>query len=510
MSSQRIGKTDNRPDKLELPPVADSSGRSILLFLISLAGLLISLVSGFQEEIPALSFLCSNACKDTAEIHFLHFPFWMWGALFYSVAALSALFRRKMLTWIVPPAVGVEAVLILLLIQLKAPCVFCIANAAVILLLLAAAFRKALFWQQATLVLLFFVGLFFWVPFENGLSLPASAAAPAAHTPGADESGVAAQVGDEVITNLRLDVLLGQKLLETQKDIYRMKMERLDQVITEMVLDREAKQQEKTPEALIEQIAPAGSSKVEESEVDKYIQDNQQRIQAVQGSIPDLRDRVKAFLEQQKRSEAIKDYLHSLEPKYGVRILVPMPNAPRAKVDVRGAPSLGPSDAPVTVVEFSDYQCPICRSSHQVVKEVRAAYGDKVHWIYKEYPLKRHKDAFKAAEASHCAEDQGKFWQYQEELFAAPDLSPDNLVNLAVNLGMSRDKFSQCLEDSKHKTLVEKNARDAIEAGVDRTPTFMINGTIYVGSLSVDIFRGLIDEELKKAEPQRQTVGRAQ
>ena len=103
---------------------------------------------------------------------------------------------------------------------------------------------------------------------------------------------------------------------------------------------------------------------------------------------------------------------------------------------------MGPPDAPVTIVEFSDYECPACRSTHEVVKQVRAAYGDRVQWIYKEYPLRRHKEAFKAAEASHCAEDQGKFWEYQEKLFTAPDLSPDNLVNIAVQLGMSQEKFS--------------------------------------------------------------------
>jgi protein-disulfide isomerase len=511
MSSRRIRKKENRLDQLEIPPVSGSSGRSILLLLICLAGLIVSLMSGFQEQIPGLKFLCSSACKDTAEIHFLRIPIWLWGALFYLFGAVLALFRREMVTWIAAPAAGVEAVLILLLIQLKTPCVFCIANAAVILVLLAASSRKALFWQETTLALVFFVGFFFWVPFENGLSHPASATGTPAQTPGSDESGIAATVGGDVITNRRLDVLLGAKLLETQREIYRMKMEKLDQLIVEMVLDKEAKEQGKTADALLEQVTPAGSiPPVEEAEVDKYMQENQQRLQAYQGSIPDLRERVKAYLGQQKRSQIITNYAHGLEAKYGVRVLVAMPNPPKVKVDTRGAPTLGPSDAPVTVVEFSDYQCPACRATHQVVKEVRAAYGDKVQWIYKEYPLKRHKDAFVAAEASHCAEDQGKFWEYQEALFTAPDLSADNLVNIAGLLGMSREKFSQCLHDSRHKALVEKNVRDAVEAGVDRTPTFMINGTVTAGGPSLDTFKSMIDAELKKVEPQRQTVGKAQ
>jgi protein-disulfide isomerase len=505
MSSSKTGKRENKPDELQTPR-ANSSGRSVILLIISIAGLLISLASGFQDDIPFIGSLCSSACKDTVEIHFLYFPFWLWGALFYFAAAVFAFFRPRAMAWIAAPAAGVEAVLILLMIQLKAPCVFCIANAVVVFLLIAVAFRKELFWQQATLALLFFVALFFWVPLENGLARPGSA--PSA--PNSDAgSGIAAQIGDEVITNQRLDVLLGAKLFETEKDIYRMKMEKLDQVLTDMVLEKEAKQQGKTPEALAEAIAPAGSMSIDESEVDKYLQDNQQRLQTIQ-AIPDLRDRIKNFLEQQKRTQAIKNYVYSIEPRYGVHIFVQAPNPPTAKVDTRGAPSLGPSDAPVTVIEFSDYQCPACRSTHLVVNEVRAAYGDKLQWIYKEYPLKRHKEAFKAAEASHCAQDQGKFWEYQEQMFTTPDLSPGNLVNIAVQLGLSREKFAQCLEDSKYKSLVEKNTRDAAQAGIDRTPTFMINGVVHVGTISLDVFKSLIDEELKKVAPQRQTVGKAQ
>jgi protein-disulfide isomerase len=511
MSSQKNRKKDNRSDQLEIPLVSDTSGRSILMLFICLAGLIVSLTSGFQEQVPGLKFLCSSACKDTAEIHFLHVPIWLWGAVFYSIGAVLALFRREMAPWIAAPAAGVEAVLILLMIQLKEPCTFCIANAAVVLLLLAVALRKELFWQETTLALLFFVGLFVWVPFENGLSLPAGATASSKRGADPADSGIAAMVGSDVITNQRLDVLLGGRLLETQKDIYRMKIEKLDQLIGEILLDKEAKQQGKTPETLVEQIAPAESiPAVEETEVDKYIEENKQRLQVYQGSIPDLRERIKAFLAQQKRSQIITAYIHTLEPKYAVRILLPMPNPPKVKVDTQGAPTLGPSDAPVTIVEFSDYQCPACRATHQIVKEVRAAYGDKVQWIYKEYPLKRHKDAFVAAEASHCAEDQGKFWEYQEVLFTAADLTPESLINLAGQLGMSRDKFSQCLQDSRYKALVEKNVRDATQAGLDRTPTFMINGTVFTGGPSLDTFKNMIDEELRKAGPQRQTVGKAQ
>jgi len=490
---------------MEMPEISDHRKRSTLLLLISLAGLLIALLSGFRENIPFLKSLCTEACSDTAEIRFLGLPWWFLGVMFYSAVALLALFKQELATWVVGPAAGVEAVLVWIMIQLKIPCFFCLANAAVIFLLIVATFRKRFFWQEATLALVFFVGFFFWVPFENNLSRHARGGAQCG-----GEADIAATVDGEVITNQRLDVLLGSKLMETRRDIYHMKKERLDQLIVDKILDKEARQQGKTPENLVEQIAPPDSLKVGEPEIDKYLQDNQQRLQDYKGSIPELRERLKAFLEQQRRSQAIREYARALEPKYGVRILLPMPSPPKVKVDIQGAPFQGPSDAPVTIIEFSDYQCPACRSTHEVVRQVSAAYGDKVHWVFKDYPLKRHKDAFKAAEASHCAQDQGKFWEYRERLFAAPDLAPANLLSIAAEVGMSPERFGQCLEDSRYKALVEKNVQDAVEAGVDRTPSFMINGVVVAGGPSADSFKSMIDEELRKVGPQLQAVKKTQ
>jgi len=507
MSSQ---KTENRSSKLEMPEISNGRKRSILLLLISLAGLSIALLSGFREDIPFLKSLCAEACSDTAEVRFLGMPWWLPGVVFYLTVAGLALFNQDLATWVVWPVAGVEAVLVWIMIQLKIPCLFCLANAAVVLLLLVATFRKRLFWQEATLALVFFVGFFFWVPYENQLSLNVSAGHSKAGAQSGDEGEIAATLAGEVITNQRLNVLLGSKLFETRMDIYRMKKEKLDQIITEKILEKEAKRQGKTPENLVEEIAPSGSLRVEESEIDKYLQENQGRLQEYRGSMQELRERLKAFLEQQKRSQIVIDYARGLEPRYNVRVLLPAPTMPKTKVDTRGAPSKGPSDAPVTIIEFSDYQCPACRSTHEVVRQISAAYGDKIHWIFKDYPLRRHKDAFKAAEASHCAQEQGKFWEYREKLFAAPDLAPANLVNLAVEVGMSPDKFSQCLQDSRYKALVEKNVRDAAETGVDRTPSFMVNGVVFAGGPSADNFKGMIEDALKAAGQQSQVVTKAQ
>jgi len=108
-----------------------------------------------------------------------------------------------------------------------------------------------------------------------------------------------------------------------------MKKEKLEQLIVEKILEQEAKKQGKTPEDLVDQIAPVASFQVEESEIDGYLQDNRERLQDLKGSLPELRQRLRAFLEQQKRSQVIRDYAHALEFNYAVRILVPEPGRPK-------------------------------------------------------------------------------------------------------------------------------------------------------------------------------------
>ncbi|MDR3570482.1 MAG: thioredoxin domain-containing protein [Syntrophobacteraceae bacterium] len=481
----------------------DCPKKSIPLLVVSLMGLLVAFLSGFHETIPFAGSLCSTACADTARMHFLHIPFWLWGALFYLGAAALAFFNQKSVAWISFAAAGVEAVLVLLMIWMQTPCVFCIANAAVLVVLLAVSFRKELVWQQATLALLFFVGFLFWVPYENNLQIfsPKNDAVNDRY-----DSGIAATVGGENITNQRLDVLLGSRLQQMRSDIYQMKMQRLDQLVIDTILDKEAKKQGKTLDQLISGLT--GSVKVSDAEVDKYMQEHRQQLQVYAKTMPDLKQRIKQGLEEQKKTMAVNAYAHAHEAQYGVRVFVAMPHPPKVTIDIAGAPALGPKNAPVTVIEFSDYECPACRANHKVVQQVRAAFGDKLRWIYKEYPLHVHPLAFKAAEAGLCAEDQGKFWQYQNDLYTTPDLAVPNLIAMAAKLGMSGKQFSECLNSSKYKAMVQKSISDAVRAGIDRTPTYVIDGTVFIGGPSLDTFERVIGEELKEKGIRPQVAGK--
>lgn len=472
--------------------------RSVPLFLLGLTGLLVSGLSGALEQIPSLQFLCSTACGETAEIVFLRVPIWFWGSVFWAAVAIFAFLRRSVLQHLASPALGVEVALVWIMFRMNAPCVFCIANAVLVLILFGFSFRKELFWRQAAIALALLILSVFWIPRENNLF--ADSAGPLL----SDESAVVAKIGGETITDQRLEVQLGPKIQDLKKEIYRMKKEKLDQIIIESLIVQEAKSKGITIEQLLEEAAPASLFVVTEQEIDQYIQDNQGRIKEWQGNMPDLRARIKTFLEQQKRIQKVNDYARSLDEKYGVQVLLPEPVTPKVEVSTKGAQAQGPKEAAVTIIEFSDYECPACRSTHQTVKKLKDEYGDRVRWVFRDYPLKRHKQARKAAEAAHCASEQGKYWEYQDLAFRRDKLDPESLVKYAAELGLAADQFSKCLSQGKYATVVEEGAHAAAAAGIDRTPSFLINGTLLTGGLSFDAFKARIDEELKKAELSRQ------
>jgi protein-disulfide isomerase len=160
---------------------------------------------------------------------------------------------------------------------------------------------------------------------------------------------------------------------------------------------------------------------------------------------------------------------------------------------------LGPVDAPITIVEWSDYQCPFCKRAHPTVEQVLKEYKDQVRFIYLDYPLPFHQMAMPASIAVHCAEDQGKFWEYHKNLFeAAGDLSGADLAKRATDLGLDSAKFQACTDGKQHQDLIKNNTDDGASLGVTGTPAFFINGRMLVGAQPIEQFRELINDELSR------------
>lgn len=170
----------------------------------------------------------------------------------------------------------------------------------------------------------------------------------------------------------------------------------------------------------------------------------------------------------------------------------------RYDVPSKGFYSIGPEDAPITIVEFSDYECPFCRRWHQEVYEpLLAAYPGKIKLVYRNLPLTSiHPDALAAAEAAMCAGEQDAYWPYHEKLFGSDSLGSQTYAQYAQELSLNIDKFQACLTDHKYKASIEKDSDFAVNLGVRSTPTFFINGLAIVGAQPLEVFKQVIDKEL--------------
>ena len=189
----------------------------------------------------------------------------------------------------------------------------------------------------------------------------------------------------------------------------------------------------------------------------------------------------------------------SLRRHTDVRITLPHVEAPVLVVDTTGDRVLGADHAPVTIVEFSDFECPYCRQSVAVLKELRQVYGDRVRLIYRDYLGPNHAHALRAAEASRCAGEQGKFWEYHDLLFDRQ--SPGNgwdFAALAKELHLQQDPFESCRQSGRFREQITKDLQDGLKLGITSTPTFLINGRPIVGAQPLANFQTLIDSLLAR------------
>jgi protein-disulfide isomerase len=179
---------------------------------------------------------------------------------------------------------------------------------------------------------------------------------------------------------------------------------------------------------------------------------------------------------------------------------IPTTAAP-IRVDVAGRPAKGPDGAAVTLVEFTDYQCPFCaRHFKETYAELLAANAGQLRYVIRNFPVTSlHPDAQKAAEAAECAFDQSKFWEYHNALFErSPTLPRDTLKRIAAQLGLNTARFTDCLDSGKKQAVVLRDMSDARRYGVRGTPTFFINGRILVGAEPIAVFQTEIDRAIHR------------
>jgi protein-disulfide isomerase len=311
-------------------------------------------------------------------------------------------------------------------------------------------------------------------------------------------SDVVAAVGSKSITLAEVDEKALQQStanfpsVKLVQALYDARRAAIDEIVATALIDAEARARGLDRSALIEKEITSKIAPVGDTDIANWYQANQARVQGA--PLDQVRAPIRAYLTQQRMEEARQTYVDALKAKTPVRVML---DPPRMKVATTNAPSKGPSGAPIVMIEFSDFQCPYCLRAHATVDQVLAKYGDRIHFVYRHFPLPGHPNARPAAEASACAAEQGKFWPYHDRLFAQPArLSETDLKQHAAELGLDSTKFSTCFETHKNKSVVDEDVREADEAGVNATPTFFINGRMVSGALPLESFERIIDDEL--------------
>ncbi len=313
---------------------------------------------------------------------------------------------------------------------------------------------------------------------------------------------VAARVGDRTITVKELEDRWTAndpaEHADAIRKLYEGRRTALDEIIADMVIAQAAKAKQMSPEAFTDAEVAKRAKKITDGDVVAFYQSN---IGQMQGrSLKQMTPAITRFLEQQEAQTAKQALVNELK-KSGppVRILLA---APRAEVALLPEdPIIGNVKAPVTLVEFSDFQCPFCLRVAPTLKKIRAAYGDKVRIVWKDFPLTQiHPQAFKAGEAGQCAAEQGKFWEFHDQVFANQQaMMPDDLKRYAAGVGVDATKFNSCLDSSKHAEVIRNGVAQGTRLGVNSTPTVFVNGRRVSGAQPYEVFAGIIDEELSKA-----------
>ncbi len=304
---------------------------------------------------------------------------------------------------------------------------------------------------------------------------------------------VAAVVNGQSITVDELDESYGGRIAQ---QIYSMRKNALDDLIDQKLLETEAKKRNMTVDLLFKEEVDSKVTDPTDEEIKTIYEANKDRI----GQPFDQAKLQIANSLKQNRKNILKDqFLAKLKETSKIETTLKSPPVQRVTVSAGNTPILGNESAKVTLVEFSDYQCPFCGRARATVNQILDTYKDKIKYSFRDFPLSFHQDSFTAHVAARCAGDQGKYWDYNRILFNSQQaLKPEKLKEYAKQLGLNVKDFNNCLDTNKYTAAVQKDMDEGAKAGVSGTPSFFIDGIMISGAQPFSKFKEIIDEELKK------------
>jgi protein-disulfide isomerase len=299
-------------------------------------------------------------------------------------------------------------------------------------------------------------------------------APPAPPANEADRMRVVAVVGEDRVTLGDIEDSIRPLNFKAQERIYGLRKKRLEVKINDILLEQEANRRSTTVAALLESEVSSRVKKVTEERLRAFYELNKAKLK---GEYEQLKAPLTEYLQSRDKNVAAEAFAVELRGRATIHLFLAEPEPSTYAVATDDQPVKGSLSAPVTIVEFTDYQCPACASMQPIMERLLKEFGDKVKLVVRDFPLRQHAYAVKAAEAAEAAREQGKYWEYGALLYGnQAALSIEDLKKYASQLGLDRQKFDQALDSGKFANQVRRDMQDGLEAGVNSTPAFYING----------------------------------
>ena len=312
---------------------------------------------------------------------------------------------------------------------------------------------------------------------------------------------VVASVNNVEITQKQVDDSVSARIYPLQQQLYAIRKAALENLVTTKILESEAAARGVSVEELRRQLT-LGEIVVTRAQVEQAYTQNASFFAAM--SPDEARERLRLDLENQERMKHYRAGLDALRRKWTVRVNF-APPAFVSELDDGTSPAKGSRSAAVTIVEFSDFECPYCNAVQRTLKQVLESYRDEVRLVFKHLPLEGHRNSLPAARAAYCAGEQDRFWQFHDALFGAKELSPAVFAQIATDLGLGMVKFQECLSSEQSRAAVVRDLDTARLFSIESTPSFIINGKLIQGALSFADFQRIIEQELSRRATQKQS-----
>lgn len=306
---------------------------------------------------------------------------------------------------------------------------------------------------------------------------------------------VAAKIGETPITKAEVMEKAAGQLAALEQQEYDILKGTVDAIVQERLVEAEAAKEGMEAEAWLEKRLGEIVTAPSDEEIEAFYNANRARLQGQ--SLDQAKPLIANYLRGQSQQTAYNDLIGKLKRDAGVVVLL---DPPRLEVPVDDDPFLGAANAKVTIVGFSDYQCPYCSRAEATMKQILEEYGDRVKIVTRDFPLDFHAQAQKAHEAAGCALEQDKFWEMHNLLFTdTRALQPANLRTYAEQLNLDMGKFDSCLESGSRADEIANDMEQGRAIGVEGTPAFFVNGRSMRGAAPFEQFKEIIEDELRRA-----------